>query len=40
MEEIRVPSQFRPTFGQGVRIDEAGRVVVPAPIRKALGIRG
>ena len=40
MEEMRVPSQFKRTLGQGVRIDEAGRVVVPAPIRKALGIRG
>ena len=40
MEEMRVSSQFKRTFGQGVRIDEAGRVVVPAPIRKALGIRG
>lgn len=40
MEEMRVPSQFKRTFGRGVRIDEAGRVVVPAPIRKALGIRG
>ena len=40
MEETRVPSRFKRTFGQGVRIDEAGRVVVPAPIRKALGIRG
>ena len=25
MEEMRVPSQFKRTFGQGVRIDEAGR---------------
>ena len=40
MEEMRISSQFKRTFGQGVRIDEAGRVVVPAPIRKALGIRG
>lgn len=40
MEEMRIPSQFKRTFGQGVRIDEAGRVVVPAPIRKALGIKG
>lgn len=27
-----------PAFGQGVRIDQSGRVVVPAAIRKALGI--
>lgn len=26
------------SFSQRVRIDQAGRVVVPAPIRKALGI--
>ena len=39
MEERHVPSHARRTFSQGVRIDPAGRVVVPAPIRKALGIK-
>lgn len=27
-----------PTFNQGVRLDRSGRVLVPAAIRKALGI--
>ena len=33
-------SQQQPLLAQGVRIDRAGRIVVPANIRKALGIRG
>ena len=39
MEKRHVPSHVKRTFSQGVRIDQAGRVVVPAPIRKALGIK-
>ena len=39
METAREPSHPKRHFSQGVRIDQAGRVVVPAPIRKALGIK-
>lgn len=39
MDAIDGPSHAKRTFSQRVRIDQAGRVVVPAPIRKALGIR-
>lgn len=38
MEKMHGPPHAKRTFSQGVRIDQAGRVVVPAPIRKALGI--
>jgi AbrB family looped-hinge helix DNA binding protein len=36
----KMPGSFstRHAFSQGVRIDQSGRVVVPAPIRRALGI--
>ena len=34
------PYQTDRNFSQRVRIDQSGRVVVPAAIRRALGIRG
>lgn len=37
---VHDPYQANRTFSQRVRIDQSGRVVVPAAIRKALGIRG
>ena len=40
MEKMHAPSQFKRAFSQCVRIGKEGRVAVPAPIRKALGIRG
>ena len=38
MENTDSRCDGKPTFSQGVRIDRSGRVVVPAAIRKALGI--
>ena len=38
MENIQDQVHGEPTFNQGVRIDPSGRVLVPAAIRKALGI--
>ncbi len=37
-EKMQGPFHAKHTFSQGVRIDQPGRVVVPAPIRRALGI--
>ena len=39
MQTMHDPPDPKRSFSQGVRIDKAGRVVVPAPIRKALGIK-
>ena len=39
MKERHVPSGPKRTFSQGVRINPAGRIVVPAPIRTAPGIK-
>ena len=38
MEKMKSRFRGKPTFGQGVRLDRSGRAIVPAAIRKALGI--
>jgi len=38
MENTQDQVDGEPTFSQGVRVDPSGRVLVPAAIRKALGI--
>ena len=38
MENTQNQVDGKPTFNQGVRVDPSGRVLVPAAIRKALGI--
>ena len=38
MENTQDQMDSEPTFNQGVRVDPSGRVLVPAAIRKALGI--